>query len=141
MNRSQARALARSVLVASGDYPAATALIADGPLDTFDGRSPVAVITSRSMDVTFDARDEWTLQSGILVSIYVLREAGQAAAVEDRLDDLVRNALTALIETEAFEAIGPSDAFAESAPIRRIDGKSYRVERIPLRADEDYETE
>ncbi len=138
MNRTQARALAKRVLDESDGYDR----IFDGPTDSFDAKTPIAVITSKSIGATFDARDSWSIESGVLVSIYVRRDPGAAAAaaVEDQLDRLVDSAVRALIATGAFD-IGPSDAFAENAPTRIIDGTPYRVERIPLRVADDYEEE
>ena len=134
MDRKAARQLARSVIEATDGY----ALICDGPPDKFAKKSPVCVITSKSIGVTFDARDEWTIESAILVSIYVQRVSGKEDAAEDQLDDLVRQAVLALLATGEF-SIDRSDAFAENAPLRDIDGVLYRVERIPLRVAEDYE--
>jgi len=136
MDRTQARQLAHQVLEATDGYDR----VFDGPADSFDAQSPIAVITSKSIGATFDAREVWSIESGILVSIYVRRDPGTdaAAAAEDQLDSLVVSAVRGLIATGDFD-IGPSDAFAENAPVRIIDGTPYRVERIPLRVSDDYE--
>jgi hypothetical protein len=133
MNRSDARALAIQILEATGSY---TRVIA-GPARKFAGVSPVAVVISRGLNLTMDAREEWTLSGDIQVSIYVRCAVDDEAATEDRLDDLVRTAALALRDA-GFVQIS-SDALPESAPLRSIDTVFYRVERLNARMESDEE--
>lgn len=126
MNRTDARALAGDALTALGVFAA----IFQGAPDRFDGKSPVAVVSSRTMRLDAVARELYTVVSGISVSIYVRQD--DAAAAEDDLDELTETAILALHLTGAFETIADSSADPAGGARRFIDGKVYRVERIPL---------
>lgn len=127
MNRKAARTLAKTTLTALGSFQA----VLHGAPDSFGGQSPVALITSRSLELTEIARDLYTVTNGITVSIYVVRAAASGEATEDTLDDLVAAAAAALHSTGVF-VVGQSDAGTAGTPSRLIDGKIYRLERIPL---------
>jgi hypothetical protein len=70
-------------------------------------------------------------------SIYVSCEIGTEAAAEDLIDSLSGVAAAALAGTAGFTDIN-SDAGAQGAPLRAIDGVVYRVERITF-TREDYD--
>jgi hypothetical protein len=131
LSRKEARALAKTTFEALGVFEAVLA----GAPDLFAGRSPVAVITSSSLDFQQVARELYEETSTITASIYVRRDAGaaQAAASEDQLDDLARACLLALHATGVF-AVHPSSAAPQDGNLRDVDRNSvlYRIERIEL---------
>jgi hypothetical protein len=131
MDRKAARALAKTTLDALNVFTA----VLHGAPDKFGGRSPIAIISSRSLQLIDDARALYTVENGLTVSIYVVREPGEApaAAAEDLLDDLALLTATALHMTGRFQ-LETSSAAPESGNLRDVDqnGKLYRVERIPL---------
>lgn len=137
--RSEARALAKQTLIALGDYTVSDGgsgtlnLVFTGSPESFAGLSPVAIVTSRSMQLTAIARSLYEVASGVTVSIYVRHgpSTAESEAAEDQLDSLTRRAIVALHATGVF-TVGESNAAAEGAPNRMIDGVLYRVERIPL---------
>ena len=135
MNRSDARAAAAAALIATGSYTVGGVdQVYQGATDAFGGRSPTAVILSTSLRLDLVARELYTIESGLSVSIYVRQAdstAASAAAAESLLDDLIAEAALALHATGNFE-VGQSDAAPEGAPRRSIDGVIYRVERLPL---------
>lgn len=134
MDRTAARALAASTLIATTSYTVgAVNHVFQGALEVFDGRTPVAVITSRSMRMEVVAREVDTIHNGLSVSIYVRKPDGEAgaAAAETQLDTLVRQAIIAFEATGAFEH-QETNAAPDGYPLRDIDGVLYRVERIPL---------
>ncbi len=133
MNRKDARALAKQILEETGSYTTVFA----GPARTFGGKSPVAVVISRGLNLTMDAREEWTLSGDIQISIYVRCAPGEETTAEDRLDDLVRSAALALRDADFVQI--SSDATPESAPLRNIDSTFYRVERLSARMQSDEE--
>jgi hypothetical protein len=88
-----------------------------------------------------DARGDFDGPCEVWVTIYLRRATGQGEAAEDALDDLVRASMRALwdafYETAANLQIGPSEAgVPKDGP---IDGKAYRMERFPLRFNDDEE--
>jgi hypothetical protein len=127
MDRKAARAAAKSAITTLGTF----GLVKSGAPDSFGGKPIVALITSRSLLLTPIARSLYEVTNQITVSIYVQRAAGAEAATEDLLDDLALSVVTALHNTGQFLA-EQSDAGASGAPNRNIDGKVYRVERIPF---------
>ena len=134
MDRTAARALAAATLSATGAYTVgADVNVFQGSLDHFEGRSPIAVVTSRALGLEAIARDLFTVTSGLSVSIYVRKPDGAAGAAdaETALDTLVRAAAIALHETGSFE-VGESNAAPDGFPLRLIDQVLYRVERLPL---------
>jgi hypothetical protein len=133
MDRKQARALAKTTLEGTGSY----ALVVSGPVRKLGGKSPAAAIISKGLDLSFDARDEWTLSGEVLISIYVRCTIGDEEAAEDQLDNLTTGAALAL--RDAGFTHMTSDATPESAPLRDLDGVFYRVERLRARMDQDEE--
>jgi hypothetical protein len=127
MDRKAARALAVATIQALAMFD----LVDSGPPDSFAGKAVVALITSRSLELAAVARKLYTVTNQITVSIYVQRAPGAGAAAEDMLDDLALSVATALHDTGLFFP-EQSDAGAAGAPSREIDGKIYRVERIPF---------
>jgi hypothetical protein len=127
MDRHAARGAAVAALVATGSY----ALVTGGAPDDFAGQSPVAVVTSKSIKLEIIARDLFEVTNGLVVSLYVRRDAGDEEATETLLDELALAAVLALHATGVFY-VEQSDAFAEGSPNRIVDGVVYRVERIPL---------
>lgn len=129
MDRKAARALVATTLQGLGTFQA----VWQGAPDKFGGLSPVALISSRSIDLTPDARALYEITSGITVSIYVNRTALGAEAAEDLLDDLALSVVEALHATGAFQ-IDASTAGPEAGNLRDVDrnGIIYRIERIPL---------
>lgn len=107
----------------------------EGVRRTFGGRSPVAVVLSRSyaiLDLTVDGHDQVNI--GLSVTIYVRADQGQEDAAEDRLDQLLEGVADAL--RDAHFIVGESDAAPDGAPLRNIDGVFYRAERIPVSFEE-----
>jgi len=111
-----------------------------GSLTTFDGVSPVAVVTSRALGLEIIARGDaahpagmFEVTNGLSVSIYVRKADGAtgAADAEATLDTLVRDAAVALHATGSF-LVGESNAAPDGFPLRLIDQVLYRVERLPL---------
>lgn len=128
MDRKAARQLAETTLTGLGTFEA----VLHGPPDAFSGRSPVAVITSRSLRLEAIARSLYEVTVGITVSIYV-RKDDDAEAAEDQLDDLALTVAAALHATGQFQVL-ESSAGPESGNLRDVDrnGVLYRVERMPL---------
>lgn len=134
MNRTAARALVKTTLVATGAYTVDTVdQVYQGALEHFDGRTPIAVITSRTMALDEEARALYTIRNGLYVSIYVRKpdSTDGASDAEDTLDTLVEAATIALYETRLFE-VGESSSAPDGYPLREIDGVLYRVERLQL---------
>ena len=127
MDCKAARAAAVNAITALNTFN----LVQSGAPDSFNQKAIVALITSRSLALTSIARGLYEVTNQITVSIYVQRAAGAEAATEDLLDDLALSVVTALHDTGLFLA-EQSDAGASGAPNRNIDGKIYRVERIPF---------
>ncbi len=132
MQRAAARALAKTTLDATSAYT----LVAQGALASFDGKTPVAIVTSRTMRLEMVTRAIGTIANGLYISIYVRKDEGAAGAeaAEDQLDTLVRQAVIALEglnDGDTFE-VGETDAAPDGFPLRLIDGVPYRVERIPV---------
>lgn len=131
MDRKAARQLAKTTLEALNVFTA----VLQGAPDKFGGRSPIAIVSSRSMLLTDVARELYTVENGLTVSIYVRRDPGEtaAAATEDLLDDLALSVAEALHNSGRFE-LETSSAAPESGNLRDVDrnGTLYRVERIPL---------
>ena len=103
----------------------------EGARRTFGGRSPVAVILSRSyaiLDLTRDGHDQ--VDIGLTVTIYVRADQGAEDTAEDRLDQLVVSVADAL--RDAGFTVGESDSAPDNAPLRNIDGIYYRAERLPV---------
>ena len=135
MKRKDGRALAKSTLEALGVFE----LVESHEPDSFRGAA-FATVHSKSLGIVQDARDDFSAPVEIWVSIYVKRPAGQGAAVEDALDELVRVSMRALYAAFYDQAanlrIGPSESGYPPSP---IDGKPYRIERFAVRFDDDEE--
>jgi len=141
MDRTAARSLAASTLAATGAYTVgADVHVYQGSLGSFEGVSPVAVVTSRALGLEIIARGDaahpagmYEVTNGLSVSIYVRKADGAtgAADAEATLDTLVRDAAVALHATGYF-LVGESSAAPDGFPLRLIDTVLYRVERIPL---------
>lgn len=127
MNRTAARAAIAATLDALDLF----AVVMHGTPDSFEGQSPVAVISSTSMLGGRLTRGVLDVASGMTVSIYVQRPAGGESATEDTLDALTLATITALL-TSGDMIPHQSDASPGGAPSRIIDGLVYRVERIPV---------
>lgn len=130
-SRKEARALAKTTLQALGVFEA----VLSGAPNLFAGRSPVCVVTSRSLVMGPLTRGVMEVTSGITVSIYVRRDAGEsdAEAAEDQLDDLALSVIAALHATDVLY-VSESSAGPENGNLRDVDrnGVIYRIERIPL---------
>lgn len=127
MNRTDARAQIAATLDALDLF----AVVMHGTPDSFEGQSPVAVISSTSMLGGLLTRGVLEVASGMTISIYVLRPAGSEGATEDALDALTLAVIAALL-TGGDMVPHQSDASPGGAPSRIIDGLVYRVERIPV---------
>lgn len=125
MNRATARASVATALAGAGFD-----LIVQGAPDSFGGKAKVAVITSAGTERVQLARDTSEDVHSLIVSIYVQRVANAGAAVEDSLDTLTLATITAIDALDRSIVFARSDAGANGAPNRRIDGQMYRVERI-----------
>lgn len=125
MNRSAARAAVATALSGAGFD-----LIVQGAPETFGGKAKVAVITSAGTERAQLGRGTSEDINSIVVSIYVQRVASAGAAVEDSLDALTLATITAIDAMDSSIVFARSDAGANGAPNRRIDGQMYRVERI-----------
>lgn len=136
MDRKAGRALAKTTLEGLNIFQA----VWQGAPDKFGGVSPVALVSSRSIDLTPDARALYEITNGITVSIYVKREKDGAGAAEDLLDDLALTVVEALHATDAFQ-IDASSAGPDAGNLRDVDGNGviYRVERIPLTVLDEHE--
>lgn len=138
MDRKAARALAKTTLEALGAFHA----VWQGAPDKFAGQSPIALISSGSIQLTPIARELYTVENGLTVAIYVRRDAGlvAAAATEDLLDDLALSVVEALHATGWFD-VTTSSAAPEAGNLRDVDrnGVLYRVERIPLTVLDEHE--
>jgi hypothetical protein len=135
MIRKDARALAKTTLEGLGLFDS----VLEYEPDTFSGAA-IATVHSKSLSVTRETRDLLNVPGDIWVSVYVRRPAGSGATTEDALDDLVQAAMLAL--AAAFDPevadlqIGPSET---GYPPKPIDGKPYRMERFPVRFDDEQE--
>lgn len=131
MSRQTQRERAETALIALGRFTD----VYQGARRSFGGRSPVAVILSRSyaiQDLTRSQNDG--LLIGLTVTIYVAADAGQEDTAEDQLDQLL--VLTADALRDIGFTIGESDAAPDNAPLRNIDGRFYRAERLPVSIEE-----
>lgn len=135
MDRTAARALVKTTLTTLGTYQA----VVQGVPSLFAGRSPVAVITGRSMGLDYSARELYSIPSGLTVAIYVYHDPdADEGTSEDQLDSLTKAAMLALAALESGNQrifdIGESSADPASGNLRDVDrnGTLYRVERIPL---------
>ena len=129
-NRKAARALAQSTLEALGVFEA----VLQGFPAKFAGRSPLAIISSRSLTMAPLTRGVMEETSGITISLYVRQDATEdSGAAEDQLDDLTTAVLLALHATDVFY-ISETSADPTSGNLRDVDrnGTLYRVERIPV---------
>ena len=101
----------------------------------------VAVVHSKGLGITQEARDVWSSQAELFVTIFVRRAPGASDAAEDLLDDLVRASMRALFE--AFEPLVDKlqiVSVAGTPPTPKgIDGKNYRMERFSVRFSDDGE--
>ena len=135
MDRKSGRALAKDTLAALGTLASVTAY----EPDTFSGAA-FAVVHSKSLAMLQDARGDFDGPCEVWITIYVRRETGDGADTEDDLDDLTRACMRALWNAFYGNAtnlqIGPSEA---GVPTKPIDGKAYRMERFPLRFNDDDE--
>jgi len=134
MDRPTARALVKTTLDNLGTYSA----VSQGPLLKFAGVSPVAIISSRSYDLTRLARDMAELTAGMTLTIYVRHDSDDGTS-ETQLDTLVKAALIALYAVkdandERVFSFDASNADIASGNLRDVDrnGVLYRVERIPI---------
>lgn len=141
MDRAAGRALAKTTLEGLGVF----AKVFLSEPETFAGYDPLAVIHSKSLALTPIARDEVDLPVEIWVTIYVKRLRGASESEKDQieaiLDDLARTAARALFEafdsaTGGLVTIGPSEAGYSP---RTFDNATYRLERFPIRFDDDQE--
>lgn len=128
-DRKAARQLAQTTLEGLALFEA----VVQGTPDLFAGRSPVCVITSRSLAMQPLTRGVMEETSGITASIYVRRDANDGGAAEDQLDDLAKATVLALHATDVFY-VSESSADPVSGNLRDVDrnGVLYRVERIAL---------
>lgn len=134
MSRQSRREEVKTALEGTGRFSGG---VYEGARRSFGSRSPVAVILSRSyaiQNLTRSLNDG--LLYGLSVTIYVAADVGYEDAAEDTLDDLV--ALTADTLRDLGYSIGESDAAPDNAPLRNIDGRFYRAERLPI-SIEDYD--
>jgi hypothetical protein len=110
--------------------------VVDGAVTTLGGQSPVAGVLSGGLTGIGGVRSR--LADGyryrFLVTIYILCQPGSEAATEDTLDTLVEAVAAALIGGGFGDV--ESDAAAEGAPLRIIDGKLYRAERLAVTSQE-----
>ena len=133
MSRQSRREEIKAALVALGRF----ADVFEGARRSFGARSPVAVILSRSyaiQNLTRSLNDGLLL--GFTVTIYVAADASKEDEAEDTLDQLL--VLTADALRDAGFDIGESDAAPDNAPLRDIDKRFYRAERLPV-SIEDYD--
>ncbi len=138
LSRTEARALAVATLDALGTFEA----VLRGPPAKFAGRSPVAVISSRALDLEQDTHTLIGVTCEVTISLYVRSDTGDEAAAEDLLDDLALSVALALYATEGF-SLAKSSAGPEDGNLRDVDrnGVLYRVERIVISAFQRYEQE
>jgi hypothetical protein len=135
MNRADGRALAKTTLESLELFD----LVLDHEPEMLT-KPVMATVCSKSFSLTEDARGLISVPAEVWVSIYVRRPTGQGSEVEAQLDDLVRASAIAL--AAAFRdhceklQIGPSQA---GYPPKADGGKPYRMERFPVRFDDDYE--
>jgi hypothetical protein len=107
----------------------------EGARRSFGGRSPVAVILSRSYAIQNLTRSlNEGLLIGLSVSIYVRADAGQEDTAEDVLDGLVVTVADTL--RDAGYTVGESDAMPGGATLRQFDGQYYRAEIVPLNIED-----
>ena len=140
MNRSDARALAKSTLEGLSLFKK---VFLSEP-ESFGGYDPCAVIHSKSLALLQDARDDYAAPCEIWVTIYVRRERTASEAekdtIEGKLDDLTRASMRSLwnafYDDAADLQIGPSET---GYPNRTFDSSTYRMERFPVRFDDDTE--
>jgi hypothetical protein len=111
-------------------------VVGDGPIQTFDKRSPCAIVLSAGSEYTDLSRgfggDVATHR--ILVTVYIRCDAGTEAAAEDALDDLVQDTITDL-RAVGFRVPG-TNARPQNSAVRVIDGTLYRVEQIEVATEE-----
>ena len=141
MNRTTGRELAKSTLEGLSVF--AKGFLSEP--ESFGGYDPVFVVHSKSLAVLQDALDDFASPVEIWVTIYVKRERAAPDAdkdqVEETLDTLTRAAMRALWDAFYDEAanltIGPSET---GYPHREFDNAPYRLERFPVRFDDDADT-
>lgn len=137
--RSQMRdavaTLLQSVSIAP-TTPSSFVAVYKSPRRTLDGQSPVAIVSSAGLTARTMTRgggvDE--LEYRLLATLYVRCDGdADADAVESVLDDFTRATAVALVN--AGYQVDATDANAEGAPLRLIDGELYRVERLDIRQE------
>ncbi len=141
MKRSVGRALAVSTLQGLNVF----GKVYVSEPETFGGYDPVAVVHSKSLGITQDARGDFESTAEIYVSIYVRRprDASETEkdAVEDAIDDLSRVAQRALYDAFYDAALNITIAPSETGyPNRPLDSATYRIERFAVRFNDDEET-
>ena len=125
MTRASARAAVAAALSGAGFD-----LIVQGAPESFGGKANVAVITSAGSERRQLARAISDDTHRITVSIYVQRAASGGAAAEAALDAFNAATIAAIDALSPTIVFAQSDAGAQGAPNRRIDGRMYRLERI-----------
>jgi hypothetical protein len=132
MSRQSERERVLGIVQALGLFGA----VVDGAVTTLGGQSPVAGVLSAGLGGIGGVRsrlvDGWRYR--FAVTIYILCSPGGEAAAEDTLDTLVV-AVAAALAGAGFGEI-ESDAAAEGAPLRSINGKLYRAERLTVTSQE-----
>ena len=125
MTRASMRAAVASALSGAGFD-----LIVQGAPESCGGKANVAVITSAGSERRQLARAISDDAHRITVSIYVQRAANGGAAAEAALDAFSAATIAAIDALSPTIVFAASDAGAQGAPNRRIDGQMYRLERI-----------
>ncbi len=142
MDRAAARALAKTTLDSLGVF--AKGFLSEP--ESFGGYNPIFVVHSKSLTFAPDTRDDTIRTTELWVTIYVRRERDASDtdkdAIEATLDSLTLDAMEALWNAFADVVprgltIGPSET---GYPQRDFDSASYRLERFPIRFDDDVDT-
>lgn len=114
--------------------------VLDGVPDRFGGKSPIAVVRSRSFEAIRNARGLDTNRYGIDVTLYVSEKTGTPSQVEAALDALVEVIVPLLMDLQPEGddtniTAGPSAPPDGDVLQRTVDGHIYRAERIPVTWD------
>lgn len=141
MERNEALAAAKAALVASTHYHHAAAgdrpefdSVYIGPRRSLAGVSPVALIHGTSGELRQETRTLYELRGEIAVDILVRADPGYEEAAEERIFELVKDAMQRLNDADftnvRSRAIG-------GAPLQAIDKIYYRAERITAQPEAD----
>jgi pyruvate carboxylase len=125
VNRKAARAAVKTALEATTLFDSVLRTVPT----TFNGAAFVAIVSSAGTLRLQDARDLVSDVNSIQVSIFVQKAPDDAGKAEDSLDDLTAAAIDAIDALDDSIAFQRSDA-TSPAPLRRIDGKMFRTERL-----------